>query len=299
MSFLRRILGIWVMLAGILGLILSIAGLVGVWMVKPAIATYLDSTIVTLKTSMDTSQSVMQVTGKALGATVDSVDALSVMLGATATSVNDTQPILTQMNDFMGDKLPATMQSATDLLKTAEQAAEVLDSSIRSLNAFRTVMGSVPLIGGFVEQPTTPYNPEVPLAQSLGDLATQFESLPAMFTEMAVNLDKADDSLGTIQSSLVTMSDSVSMISSSLSEYEIMVTQSGSSMDNLKSVLTNLQTNLSTILNGATIAITLILLWMLTAQIVILSQGWELFQGTAGRMENSAPEPEEKKETEA
>ena len=82
------------MLAGVLGLILSIAGLVGVWMVKPAIATYLDSTIVTLRSSIDTSQSVMQVTSKALGATVDSVDALSVMLGATATSVSDAQPVL-------------------------------------------------------------------------------------------------------------------------------------------------------------------------------------------------------------
>ena len=90
-------------------------------------------------------------------------------------------------------------------------------------------------------------------------MATQFESLPAMFTDMATNLDKADDSLGTIESSLVTMSDSVKFISTSLGEYETMVNQSTSSMDNLKSVLTDLQTNLSTIMNGATIAITLIL----------------------------------------
>lgn len=298
MSFLRRLLGIWVMLAGVLGLILSIAGLVGVWMVKPTIATYLDSTVVTLRSSIDTSQSVMQVTSKALGSTVDSVDALSVMLGATATSVSDAQPVLDQMNEFMGDKLPATMESATTSLKSAQQAADVLDSSIRSLNAFRSVMSSVPLIGGFVEQPTSAYNPDVPLAKSLGDMATQFESLPAMFTDMATNLDKADDSLGTIESSLVTMSDSVKFISTSLGEYETMLNQSESSMDNVKSVLTGLQTNMNTIINGAAIALTLILLWLLTAQVVIFSQGWELFQGTAGGMASAAPAPAEKKELE-
>lgn len=267
-------------------------------MVKPTIATYLDSTVVTLRSSIDTSQSVMQVTSKALGSTVDSVDALSVMLGATATSVSDAQPVLDQMNEFMGDKLPATMESATTSLKSAQQAADVLDSSIRSLNAFRSVMSSVPLIGGFVEQPTSAYNPDVPLAKSLGDMATQFESLPAMFTDMATNLDKADDSLGTIESSLVTMSDSVKFISTSLGEYETMLNQSESSMDNVKSVLTGLQTNMNTIINGAAIALTLILLWLLTAQVVIFSQGWELFQGTAGGMASAAPAPAGKKELE-
>jgi hypothetical protein len=32
------------------------------------------------------------------------------------------------------------------------------------------------------------------------------------------------------------------------------------------------------------IALTLFFLWMLATQVVIFSQGWELFQGTSGRM---------------
>ena len=35
----------------------------------------------------------------------------------------------------------------------------------------------------------------------------------------------------------------------------------------------------------------LMLLWLLAAQVVILSQGWELYQGTAGRMESGEEEP--------
>lgn len=286
MSVLRRLLGILVMIAGILGLVLSGAGLVGVWMVRPTIAGYVESTIVTLNTSIGTSKEVMVITGEALGATVDSVDALSTMLGTTAASVEETQPVLDQVNVIMGETLPATFDSTIASLKTAEQAAEVLDSAIKSLDTFRFVLSAVPLMGSFVETPTEAYNPEVPLADSLGALAKDLEGLPDTFMEMSTNLAKADDNLVEIKSSLITMSDSVGLISSSLSEYQTMVTQSQSSMDNLDAILTNIQSNLPSILNGAAGVVSAFLAWLFIAQIVILSQGWELYQGTAGRMES-------------
>jgi len=291
MKFIRRLIAVLVMIAGILGLVLSLAGLVGIWMAKPTIETYAGSTILTLNNSIGTSQQVMKTTGDALGATIDSVDALSTMLGATAASVEGTQPVLDQLNTFMGESLPATMESATISLKTAQEGAVVLDSAIQSLDAFRSVMSAVPLVGGFVEQPAQPYDPETSLAESLGDLASNLEGLPDQFVEMSASLDKADDSMGTIQSSLVTMSDSVAFISTSLAEYQAMIGQSSASMDDLKTMLTSIQTNLPNILNGVAIVMSLFFFWLLAAQVVILSQGWELFQGTVDRMEGGDDEP--------
>lgn len=288
MSFLRRLLGILVMIAGILGLIISVAGLVGIWMVKPTMESYASSTITTLDSSIGTSKQVMKITGEALGATVDSVDALSAMLSTTATSVEDTQPVINQVNTIMGETLPASLSSATDSLKTAQEAAVVLDSAIKSLDSFRFVLSAVPLMGSFVETPTEAYNPEVPLADSLGALATELEGLPDTFADMSTNLDKADDNLVEIKSNLETMSGSVGQISKSLSEYEAMVTQSQSSMDNLSSLLANIQANLPSILNTAAAVISAFFVWLLIAQIVIFTQGWELFQGTADRMEGDS-----------
>jgi uncharacterized phage infection (PIP) family protein YhgE len=277
------------MLAGLLGLVLSLAGLVGIWMAKPTVSAVANSTISTLNTSINTSTEVMEITGQALGATVDSVNALSTMLGTTAVSVQDTQPALDQLNTFLGDKLPATLTSASDSLKTAQQAAVVLDSTIKSLENFRTVLSAAPLVGAFVDQPAQAYNPEKPLADSLGEVAANLEGLPALFSEMAASLDKADNNLVNVQSNLTTMSSSVKLISSSLSEYEAMVNQSKTSMGNLTAMLTNVQKNLDSILNGIALTFTLFFLWLLAAQVVILSQGWELYQGTAGRMEGGSP----------
>ncbi len=287
MNALRRILGALVMIAGILGIILSLAGVVSVWVVKPNVTNYVEITIQTIETSVITSQKALQVTGQALGATVVSVDALSTMLSTTAVSVEETQPVLDQLNVMMGETMPSSMESASDSLKTAQQAAVVLESAIKSLENFRAAMSATPLLSSLVEQPKQTYNPEVPLADSLGELATTLESLPATFTEMSANLDKADDNLITIQSNLVTMSDSVGLISKSLSEYQAMITQSQSSMENLISILTNINNNLTSILNGVAMAFSLFFLWLLVAQVVILTQGWELYQGTASRMESS------------
>ncbi len=285
MKVLRRILGILVMIAGILGLVLSIAGLVGVWVAKPTIAQGVSNTIATLNTSIDTSKQVMIVTEEALGATVNSVSALQTMLEATATSVQDTQPLLNQITILMGEQLPGTIESAAASLKAARQAADVLDGAIRSFDTFKAVLSAVPFIGSSIPQNTQPYNPEVSLAESLGDVATQLENLPAMFTDMSKNLDTADDNLVTIKTSLSTMATNVSSISSSLAQYKSMVAQSQSSMDNIKGILTNVQNNLDNILNTAAAVITLFFLWLLAAQVVILSQGWELYQGTTDRME--------------
>jgi hypothetical protein len=290
MKVLRRILGILVMIAGILGLVISVAGLVGVWMAKPIVVGSATSTINTLNTSITTSQTAMEVTKQALGATVDSVDALSVMLASTATSVEEIAPVVEQMNVFLGTNLPNTLESATDSLKSAQQAAVVLDSTVKSLEAFQFAMGGVPLVSAFVQVPTQAYNPEVPLDESLGQVAAELESLPPMFVQMSADLDKADDNLVTIQTSLTTMSGSVQLISQSLSEYEAMVAQSQASMGELAPILANLQNNLEPIVNGVALGLTLFLLWLLAIQVVVFTQGWELYQGTAGRMESSGTE---------
>lgn len=289
MSILRRILGIFVMIAGIIGLALSLAGLVGVWMVRPVLATTLSTTINTLVDSINTSQKAMVVTDQALGGAVTSVDALSEVLGATATSVKDTQPVISQVNEVMGKTLPTTFDAANDSLLAAGEAAKSLESAIKSLDAFQTVIGTVPFLSSFVPARTQAYNPEKPLADSLVELADSMQGMPDTFEDISANIDKADDNLDMISSNLGTMSQNVTLISKSLREYQGMIGQSKTSMENLKSMLTNTQNNLGRIINTGSLALGLFFLWLLAAQVVIFSQGLELFHGTATRMEGGAP----------
>lgn len=295
MSILRRFLGIFVMIAGVIGLLLSLAGLVGVWMVRPVLATSISSVITTLNSSIDTSKQAMVVTDDALGAAVGSVEALSEVLGATATSVKDTQPVITQVNGVMGETLPATFEAANDSLLAAGEAAKSLESAIKSLDAFRTVIGGVPLLSAFVPAGGQPYNPEKPLADSLGELADSMQGMPTTFEEISASMDKADDNLDLISSNMETMAVNVGLISNSLVEYRSMLGQSQASMDNLKAMLVNTQNNLDRIINTGSLVLGLFFLWLLAAQVVIFSQGLELFHGTATRMNVGESKPAEVK----
>lgn len=297
MTILRRLLGIFVMLAGTIGLLLSLAGLVGLWRVKPALTTSIGTTLSTLSTSVDTSQQAMVITGEALGATIDSVDALSEMLITTSVTISDTQPVIVQVNSVMGDSLPQALEAAVESLDTAQEAASSLEGAIQSLDAFRSIVAAIPLIGSMIPQDFQPYRPEKPLADSLGELSTSIREMPATFQEISVQMDTADDNLVLVQTNLETMSTSVASISTSLSRYQAIIDDSQASMDSLKSILTNLENNLEQILNITSIVLGLFFFWFLAAQVVIFSQGWELYHGTAGRMEAPLPEPAAAAET--
>jgi len=80
------------------------------------------------------------------------------------------------------------------------------------------------------------------------------------------------------------MSTSVSLISTSLTEYQSVIGESKTSMVNLQSILTNTKNNLPAVLHIASIIFTLFFLWLLAVQVVIFSQGLELFHGTATKM---------------
>lgn len=290
MTILRRLLGVFVMIAGIIGLLLSLAGIAGIWVARPTVTKAVTSTVDTLYTSVDTSQKALTITIDALESTIGSVDALSDVLSTTAATVEDTQPVITQVNGLVGVTLPETLRAASDSLATAEQAAKSLESAIVSFETFQAVLRATPLLNAFVPASSTSYNPDKPLADSLGELAASIDDVPVTLEIMSTDLDAADDNLDSLKSDLATMSRNVTTISTSLEQYQTIIGESKESMDKVKDMLTGIQTKLDTILTATTIVLMLFFLWLLAAQVVIFSQGWELFHGRADRLDTGMPE---------
>ncbi len=284
MGVLRRFLGIFVMVAGVIGLILSLAGLVGLVIARPILTSSMNTTVDTLVVSVETSQKTLDITFNALDATVNSINSLSDMLASTALTVEDTQPVINQLNFVLAEKLPETIETATDSLTAAKSAAGSLESAIKSFEALQTILGSSYFLRAVIPPAGEPYNPEKSLADSLGELSKSMEDMPDIFIEMSSDLDKADDNLVLVKDSMILMADNVALISDSLTQYQEMISESKTSTDNLKSILTGFQRNLDNILNVTFIVMILFFLWLLAFQVVIFSQGWELYRGTADGM---------------
>lgn len=280
MSAFRRFLGILIMTAGVMGFILSVGGLIAVWVVRPQITSSITNTVNTIDNSITTSKNVLTITEQALTATVSSVDSLSSMLETTATTVEDTQPVFTQVNSMLADTLPVTMQDVSTSIKGAQDAAVVLESSLASLENFQTLVGSLPGFSSLIVKPPQNDTIEKPLSESLGDLAKNLESLPKTFSDMSVSLDNADNNLVLLQTNLTTMSTSVNTISINLGEYQAVIGDSQQSMDNLQSIITNIKKNLPLFTRVTMAVLTVFLLWLIAVQVVIWSQGLELYRGT-------------------
>lgn len=284
MGALRRFLGIFVMVAGVIGLILSLAGLVGLVIARPILTSSMNTTVDTLVDSVETSQKTLEITFDALDATVNSINALSDMLDSTALTVEDTQPVINQLNFVLAEKLPETIETATDSLTAAQSAAGSLETAIKSFEVLQTILGSSYFLSAIMPPAGEPYNPDKSLADSLGELSKSMEDMPDIFIDMSSDLDKADDNLVLVKDSMLLMSDNVSMISDSLTQYQRMIRESKTSTDNLISILAGFQKNLDNILNVTFIVMVLFFLWLLAFQVVIFSQGWELYRGTADGM---------------
>src|SRR5690606_776125 len=100
-----------------------LTGLVGLVIARPILTSSMNTTVDTLVDSVETSQKTLEITFDALDATVNSINALSDMLVSTALTVEDTQPVINQLNFVLAEKLPETIETATDSLTAAQSAA--------------------------------------------------------------------------------------------------------------------------------------------------------------------------------
>ncbi len=292
MKKLRRALGIFVMAAGIIGLLLSLSGLAGLFIIRSSVTTSIERAVSTLHTSVESSRKTLALTDEALDAAIDSVDALAEMLSTSRQIVEDTQPVVSQVNEVLGENLPGTFDAAGDSLKAAQGAARSLESAIKSIETFQSLISGVLVFSGVQPQEQAVYDPDTSLADSLGNLSKSIEDLPSVFKDMSKDLSKADDNLDHVKTSLDDMSKNISRISKDLEQYRGMLADSRSSMDDLMTLLSDLQKNLPAIMTTITLIFGLFFLWLLAAQVVIFSQGWELYHGTAGRMEGGPAVPQ-------
>lgn len=294
MKILRKILGITVMLAGILGLLLSLAGLSATWYYRSSMENALNNVLVTLSGTLAVSQEGLLVTEDALSAAIGSIDALQQTIEATAASLGSTQPLLQGITDFMGEQLPATLEAARFSLDAAQTGAQVVDNAIQSLKTFQSVISAIPIISAFMPAPPaqTKTGDGKPLSEALGDVSQSLAGLPELSASLSTDLNSAAGSLTDVQDGLTLMAENIGGITQSLSGYLTMVQRSQSSMQNLQAQLELWQTNLPTFVNALALVASLFLLWLLIAQIVIFTQGLELYRGTATRFE-AATQPSE------
>jgi methyl-accepting chemotaxis protein len=279
MSFIRKIIGLFLIVAAIGGLIFSIAGLVLVWRVESQATKGLQNFVDVLSQTLETTGQGLAVTQQALKSSVDTVSALQTTFQTTATTIKSSGPMVDEISKLMSEDLPKTVNSTESSLRTAQESAKVIDSVLSTLS-------SIPLIGSGIG-----YNPQTPLDQALGEVADSLTDLPNSFTNMADSLKNTSSNLETFQADLTVMAASIGEIEKSVAQYESVVANYQKSISQLNSNLSGFKSNLPNIVRTVVIGLTIFLVWMAIVQFGLFTQGVELmFEG--GPEKKQPPEKE-------
>ncbi len=269
MTIIRRIVGVLLILAAIGGLVFSIGGMVVIWNAQASITTSLQNTIDLLGQTLKTTSEGLVVTQVALQNSVDLIGNLQTTVETTAEAIGSTNPLVDEIARLMKDDLPETIRATQTSLLTAQQSAQAIDAVLRALSG-------IPLIG-----PSIGYDPEVPLAEALGQVAESLDGLPDSFIGMQENLRDTQSNLQTFEADLSVMADSVGQIQSSVAQYDQVIGGYQSSLNQVLAQLEMLSANLPNIVRMVTIGLVAFLVWMTIAQLGLFTQGWELL--TEGR----------------
>lgn len=204
-TFIKKITGLILGLAGLVGIIFSIAALVMLWTYRPAVNSFASENISVLQQTLDTTQSGLVLADSSLDSTITSITTLETTIAATAKSIDDTAPLVDTFVVLAADDLPAAVSSAQLSLLAAQDSAEIIDGLLSAL-------ASIP----FVSQNL--YNPPVPLHVALGQVHESMENLPSALLTMEESLVSTGTNMEVIQADINMMATDIHQINLSLVE---------------------------------------------------------------------------------
>lgn len=277
-ALFKRFFGILLLIAALIGLVFSALGMYITWRFRPRVIDLLSTGVDTAFALLDTTSQALLVTRQSLNTSVKSIQAIHSMLTNTQGTLETTRPMLDTVQTLMADELPATLRAVQVSLSTAQQAAKIIDTVLRTL----TIL--------------TPdaYQPPKTLDEALGDIAKSMQTLPETLETIGENLKEAQGQFDLVQADLAIISESISNIQTNLDEFDAVVKGYTRVVNKTSARLVQLERKLPQIVTLADIVLTVFFVWMSIVQIGLYSQGMDLLKGAKRPPAEEMP-PKERK----
>jgi hypothetical protein len=264
---IKRILalsaGISLIVAGILGLVLSIGGLI----ILPRLERQAEAV----------AMEQLEVLDRALAATLDglmtaetslvqaaeAVDTLEGIMIDVGLAINDTAPILDVAAELLGEQLPTTINATQETLTSVATSAQLVDDILGMISV-------IPLLG------TDRYNPDVSLHQGFQDVSDGLDGIPELLFTAGEGLSAGTESLQGVEKGFAAMGRSIGETMTSLGSAQTVLQDYQRIVGDLHDTLLSVRESLPGWLRALRWGLTLVLIWLGVAQIGLMTQGWEL-----------------------
>jgi hypothetical protein len=277
---LSRIIAVILLLVGIVGIGISVAGILFSFQVVDSLGAALNQTLELTSESLDTvtdtllltKQTVSQ-TGQAIGTVGETTDSVAQML-------EDTRPLLDNVSTVATENIPDSLDATQQAIPNLVAVAGAIDNTLEKLSNFqyeRTILG-VPI--GF--DLGIDYQPEEPFDESVAQIGVSLEEVPDSLRGLQVHLDAANDNLAAVSGNLQTLTEDLAAIEGSVSEVGPLLDDYIRLVNEINGSITQSQANIDDQLQLVKIGLLILFVWFGLNQLVPLYLGADLI--TDGRL---------------
>lgn len=266
----RRLLGLAVMVMALIGLLGSVVALA-------AVARIGAQTVATAQGGLDEAAALLETTGQTLTLVDDVLGEAAGALAETETTLNDvgqsidnSEGLFDSVDDMLTEDLPTILESTRTSLESAETSADVIDQVLTGMNVISGLTG-------------VRYEPEEPLADSLGAVADSLAPLPETLAQTAVDLDTSRQDLNTVESDLTAVALNLADAQTSLEEAQTLLSDYQVAVERSTDRLRGFSAGLPALAQRAQWIAAFLLVWFALSQVGLLAQGWEMLRDDHSR----------------
>jgi methyl-accepting chemotaxis protein len=275
--FVRRVLGLGMLLIGIFGLALGILGAIGSHVFLDDLFGALEKSLDSISQSLDTAEETLllaRTTVEQVNKGLDTVGSAAVNLSET---MIQTRPLLGEISGIVSADLPDNIEAFQSALPGMAQSAAIIDDTLVALSNLRVEQEILGFPLNF--DLGIDYAPEVPFEESINRVAESLEGLPARLRGLEAQIETADGNLETISEDIVTMSADLDAINGSIAAVTPLLDDYMQIVTDVRDLIDRTRTRLVDQLDTVKLVVTLLMIWLGLTQIAPLYLGWELVAG--------------------
>lgn len=258
----RKIIGITFIVAAIIGLIFSIAGIALVWGVKAPLTASLINTIDMIDTTLNATSSGLVVVDDTLTRTISEMNTLGNTVQTASKGVDDSVPMVESLSGLLSGSIPEAIEATQTGLTTLQDAAGTLESTLQLLT-------SIPFL------PIENYAPEVSFTTALEDVSQSLDAIPESLAEMEGTLNSTQGNLVMLAAQIRIISRGISDLKADLYEIQLVLDQYQDVISTVQEKVDAFRANMYAIITVTAWVFTIIFIWLGIAQIGLLTQGIE------------------------
>lgn len=274
---MRKALGIVILATGVLGIILSIVGIIAGRRLVDSMGQGLQSNLTTTLDSLETVKETLILTKLTVGQLSEGLSTVEDTMDNVSIAIDDTRPLLQQSSSVTTEQLPASIEAFQETMPALVEVAGTIDDTLRTLDAFnvrRSILG-IPLDFDLGVE----YDPEVPFDESVSDLGASLEGVPQQLRSLRQHIETTNDNLRTMSRNVSSISSDLGTINSSISRVEPLLDEYIAIITELSDSTRQARLLLQRQIGQVKFVLTVAMIWLGLTQIAPLYLGWELATG--------------------